>query len=544
MTIPTGCMLVDADGTRHSYTGNISFYSWGTIGVMHTTDGSFIDYTYQTGTNGVITWAQAKLPNGTVVTYGAYSQAGGGVFPTSIEDANGNVISISYVNNAGPRIQTIVDTLGRVINFHYNANNLLTAVTGPGLNGTTRTLVRLHYHQHTINPGFNGMTIGVRDYFPWVLDAIYYPGTNSGYWFNDSDSYSSYGMIAKVVQQRGMGFSASSLNDMGTVTQGSLISKEQYNYPLTPNYTLTDAPTYTSLVETWSRDGTNVDTATTGFAVNQNPTPPAPSTTTITLPNGTKRKQYSINAPGQWNDGLFYEAETYVTEGQVLEREKIFWEPGAYDSRRQTRVETTDERGQMTATEYSYGSYNQVTEMRDYNYGGTALLRATRTTYQNSANYTNRHIFNLPLIVDVFAADNVTRVSRTEYQYDGQTLTDAPGVYMHDETHNPYAPLYEQCDCYMWDHWMIECLQWNCNWYSNYNPATDYRGNVTQITSYANAASLTGPVTETRRYDITGNMVKSSNTCCQETSYGYSVNTQYGYPHSRLVALQPTHTHN
>jgi RHS repeat-associated protein len=534
MTIPTGCMLVDADGTRHSYTGNISFYSWGTVGVMHTTDGSLIDYTYQTGTNGVMVWAQAKYPNGTIVNFGAYSQAGGGLFPTWIEDANGNIVSIAYVNNAGPRISAVVDTMGRVVNFHYNAANLLTAITGPGLNGGTRTLVRLHYHQHTINPGFNGMSIAVRDYYPWVLDAIYYPGNNTGYWLNDSDSYSSYGMLAKVVEQRGMGFSASSLNDMGTVSQGSMTRKEEYNYPLTPNYSLQDAPTYTSMVETWSRDGTNVDTATTGYVVDENPTPPTPRTTVVTLPNGTKRKQFSVNAPGSWDDGLFYEDHTYVTEGVILEKNKIFWEPGAYNSRRQTRIEKTDERGQMTATEYSYGSsYNQVTEVRDYDYGGTSLLRATRTTYQNSSNYTNRHIFNLPLTVDIFAADNVTRVSRTEYQYDGQTLTDTPGVTMHDETHNPYGPLYEQCDCYQWDYWMIECLQWNCWYYSNYNPATDYRGNVTQVTNYADAASLTSPVTETRRYDITGNMVTSSTACCQQTTFGYSVNTQYAYPHSQ-----------
>lgn len=72
----------------------------------------------------MITSAQAKLSNGTVINDSAYSQSGGGVFPTSIEDANGNFIYITNVNNAGPRIQTISDTLGRVINFHYDSNNL------------------------------------------------------------------------------------------------------------------------------------------------------------------------------------------------------------------------------------------------------------------------------------------------------------------------------------------------------------------------------------------------------------------------------------
>jgi len=531
MTINSGCMLVDPDGTRHSYTGTITFYSWGTIGVMRTTDGSFIDYTYQTGTNGVITWAQAKLPNGTVITYGAYSQAGGGVFPTFIEDANGNFITITYVNNAGPRIQTVSDTAGRSINFHYNGNSLLTAITAPGLSGSTRTLARFHYHQHALSFGFSGsLSATVRDYYPWLIDAIYFPATGSGYWLNDSDSYSSYGMLAKVVEQRNMGFSASSLTDMGTVTQGTLTRSEIYNYPLTPNYSLTDAPTYTTMVESWSRDGTNIDSATTSYDVNENANP---RSIIITLPNGTKTKQLSYNAPGQWNDGLVYYDETYVTAGQPLQKSNSYWQPGAYDSPRPTRVEKIDERNQTTAVEFSYGSvYNQVTDIREYNYGGTTLLRSTRTQYQNSANYTNRHIFSLPLVVETYDPNNV-RLSRTEYQYDGQTLTDAPGVVMHDETHNPYGPQYEQCDCYQWDYWMIDCLQWNCYWVSNYNPATDYRGNVTQITVYADGTNMTGAISETRRYDITGNMITTSTSCCQQTSFGYTADTQFAYPQSR-----------
>jgi RHS repeat-associated protein len=531
MTINSGCMLVDADGTRHGYTGQITFYSWGTVGVMHTTDGSFIDYTYQTGTNGVITWAQAKLPNGTIINYGAYSQSGGGVFPTSIEDANGNMISITYVNNAGPRIQVIYDTLGRVVNFHYNANNLLTAVTAPGLGGGTRTLVRLHYHQHTLasNPGFSGLSVSIRDYFPWVLDGIYYPATNTGFWLNDSDSYSSYGMLAKVVEQRNMGFSASSLNDMGTITQGSTTRTDTYNYPLTAG-SLTDAPTYTTLIESWSRDGTNFDSATTGYEVYEQE---SPRRVIITLPNGTKSKQLSYNAPGQWNDGVAYYDEVYVTAGQPLQSSSSTWQLGAYGAPRPLRIEKTDERGQTTAVEFSYGSvYNQVTDVREYNYGGTSLLRSVRTQYQNSASYTNNHIFNLPLSVEVYDPSNA-RLSRTEYQYDTQTLSDAPGVYMHDESHNPYAPSWEQCDCYQWDYWMIDCLQWNCYWVSNYNPATDYRGNVTQITVYADGPNLGGAITENRNYDITGNVIKSSSSCCEQTSYTYTTDTQYALPQAK-----------
>jgi len=33
----------------------------------------------------------------------------------------------------------------RVIQFYYDSNNLLTAITAPGFDGSTRTAVRLHY---------------------------------------------------------------------------------------------------------------------------------------------------------------------------------------------------------------------------------------------------------------------------------------------------------------------------------------------------------------------------------------------------------------
>jgi len=529
ISINNGCMLIDADGTRHSYTGTIQFFNWGTIGTFHTTDGSFIDYTYTTGTNGIITSASAQLPDGTVITYGAHSTPGGGVFPTSITDANGNVITITYVSNSGPRIQTVTDTLGRVLNFYYNPSNLLTAITAPGLTSGTRTLARFHYHQLALSYGFSGLTASVRDGNPWVVDAIYYPGTNTGYWLNDSDSYSSYGMLAKVVQERNMGFSASSLTDMGTVSQGSITRTETYNYPLTANFSLTDAPTFTTLIDSWSRDGTNFDSATTTYEVHQNDNP---RMTIVTQPNGTKSKQLSYNAPNQYNDGLVYHDETYVVDGQPLQSSDAYWQPGAYDSARPWKVEKTDERGQKVSTEFSYGTvYNQVTEVRDYDYGGTTLLRKTVTDYQNSTNYTSRHIFNLPLSVEVRNPSNVT-LSRTEYQYDGQTLTDAPSVGMHNDAYNPYAPQWEQCDCWQWDEWQINCLQWNCYYVSNYNPATDYRGNLTQMTNYSDGTALTGPITETRRYDITGNMLTKSAIAGEQTTFNYTIDTQFAYPAS------------
>jgi RHS repeat-associated protein len=524
-----GSMIVEQDGTRRPFTGQITNYGYGISFNGHTVDGSLIDYSTWVNSSGVMTFGEIDLPNGTQLH--CYATGPGGVYPTSITDAQGNVVTIAYVNNTGPKISYISDTMGRLINFHYDSLGLLTAITAPGFNGgAARPLVRLTYQQMGLNFGFAYPAVQstvVRDYYPYMLKAIYYPANNTGYWFGDSDSYSGYGMLAKVVEQRGMSFSGAAYTVQGTITPGSLTRQEQYNYPLTPNYSLSDAPTYTSCTETWSRDGTNFDTATTTYEVFESS---SPRTVTVTLPNGSKTKQFSHNLPGNALDGLVYQDQILNSSNTVLQSSYVYWQAGSYDSPRPYRVETTNELNQMNATEYSYGTqFNQVTDIREYDFGG-ALLRSRRTTYENGSNYMTRRIRNLPLTVDLYGPDNVTRVARTEYQYDGQTLQNAPDVTQHSTNHDPYAPQYEVCDCYQYDYWQIDCIQWSCYWTSDYNPITDYRGNVTQITTYADAANLTGAIVETRRYDITGNLVKATSSCCDETSFTYTDAMQYSAP--------------
>ena len=92
----------------------------------------------------------------------------------------------------------------------------------------------------------------------------------------------------------------------------------------------------------------------------------------------------------------------------------------------------------------------------------------------------------------MYGPDNVTRLARTEYQYDGQPLADTPGVIMHDESFNPNAQsILIPGNCY-WD--CPDMCYYVCDpdlLGNPYNPATDYRGNVTQVTTYANGQNLT-----------------------------------------------------
>ena len=534
-----GTILIDADGTRHGFNGTATGPIANSSFSGRTNDGSFIDYSC-VRQNGVITYGSATHPNGTRVYYGAFGD--GAVYPTFVIDPNGNYINVAYRNNAGPQIDSITDTLGRVITFYYNANNLLTAITAPGYNGVgTRTLVRLHYQQQSVAPSFSGLNVLVRaPSTRWLLDAIYYPATSTGYWFNDTDSFlATYGTIAKVEEQRGMTLSSSGLSDMGTVSAGTMTSRAVYGWQTT----LTDAPTYTTLTESWAY----MDTApaVTNYAINQISTP---RTSTITLPNGVKSIQYSHNAPGQSYDGMIFKDETYDTDGTtLLVRNEVNWVTGDYNSARPTYTKTTTRQGTSyvtTGTEYSYQaspSFNQVTEIRNYDYGydpqGTnTLLRKTATQYENSANYTNRHIFNLPKVVTVYSGTGA-RVAQTEYQYDGVTLQNTPSVVQHLDESNPYAAPVTQPGHYITQ--CTGCPPCSCvpvwippSTSSPYKPETDYRGNITQIKKYADAAALDQPtaVVETRTYDITGNMVKNASACCEETSFEFTTGTQYAYP--------------
>jgi YD repeat-containing protein len=271
MGVTSGAMMVDADGTRHSYSGTLTPLGNGAFFFTgHTSDGTFIDYSF-TLNDGAPWSGTANLPNGTQVLYGAQGDAA--VYPTRITDAQGNYITITYRNNHGPKIETITDTMGRVVTFQYDSSERLISIKTPNINSNgQRTWVRLHYRQIALNtsftPGIQGM-VRNNDYWPWVLDAIYYPGTNTGYWFGDADSYSTYGMLAKVIEQRGMSWSASA-EEQGTITQGQMTKQALYNYPLTTTnetgrtngLNLSDAPTYTELRENWaeSDDGEAITT--------------------------------------------------------------------------------------------------------------------------------------------------------------------------------------------------------------------------------------------------------------------------------------------
>jgi RHS repeat-associated protein len=521
-----GDMIVDSDGTRHPFAGTAYNYGYPmpTAFNLHTTDGTMISYNvnhvYSQGVR-TFTGAIAYYPNGTIVRYMA-PDGDTVLYPSAIEDRLGNEIIINYLfdNYTNPRIESVVDNLGRAILFHYDASNfnLLTSITASGLpdangNIVARTLVRLHYKQLDLmrsgSYGFaTGMNPLVRSQVINVIDAIYYPSLNTGYWFGDSDSYSSYGMIRKVIQQTGMGFTTSTgspLNEQGIVTPGTMTRQLVYDYPTSPNSTLTDAPTYTILSDDWVGNDTG-SAAVTHYNIGNAATP---RTTTINRPDGSYSVENAYNYsslpnsdPDKFKDGLVYETKLYDVNNRLLGKKTITWEQGELDSPRPHRIEMLDEAGQVTATEYSYGTHNQTSEVREYDYGGSNVLRITRTEYQNyDSIFPYRFLTGIPKTIEIYAGDGTTRLSRVDYFYEAHFTLD-------------YGDVIAGKGC--------------CG---------TTAGNPTRIVTYADAAGLTRPITQNLAYDTLGNIVSVATTCsdgtqCEQSTYAFTPETQYAYPSS------------
>lgn len=532
-----GFTLTDMDGTRRAlvYT---SAYNY------HTTDGSFIRY------YGAGSWGVLYYPNGTIAYYGA---GGGGyrLYPTQIVDRNGNYILISYVNSVGPKISTITDTVGRYINFYYASNGDLVTITRPGLGTSDLQTIRFYYTDVTLGSGLFDSNINVSSPSSvHTLEYIYLPtsseanGAHTGYKFE----YSPYGMVRRLTEYRGMTASTTSTTTAGTVSlSGAVISAQTtYNYPDSAQ-ALTEVPTYSRRTDDWAGRTTSMNGGAPyyDFSVNE-----STGISSVTAPAGTIYETHSIVNAGQWNDGLV--SDTYVKNGSTTYAQ-THWDWELDSNNRNPRVyqiRSTDTPAGLTkATVLTYTSYNNVSVVseRDITTDGSVSsteLRRTEATFVTSSSYINRHLLHLPSIVKVFPGGSSTPSSRVDYTYDNYgtshaNMTSRDDIIMHDPAYDPFQETQESCDwvCREWDHWWVNCIdwQWECTYYNPYDANTDYRGNVTTVTGYADAANASGAINHSTTYDIAGNVTTADVDCCQTKSISYTDNPNtytYAFPTS------------
>lgn len=376
-----------------------------------------------------------------------------------------------------------------------------------------------------------------------MLRYVYFPGTKTGYEY-DYSTY--YGMIYKITSLAGMQVTTNSLTDTGSVLNTLDIEAAwtKYNYPGTdtepPSPTLTDMPKYNKRIDEWVGRTGGGPSPETYFNVVED-AGNFKRTTTITSPDLTVSETIANLKPGSWDDGLIKETTIKNSGGQTMSRNAMTWEqgPAGAGGRMNPRVKQVDVTNDVNLTkatvlEYvdlsgAVCQYNNVCQVKEYDFAsaGAALLRNTVTTYETGANYINNRQLNLVKSVKVIVGG--TTVSRTEYSYDTQPLTTYTNITNFDRAYNPATgspTTFCEPGC-------NSGTRGDCCWtIPGYNNATTYRGNVTQVKRWADAANDNDPLADITviRYDIAGNVVETTANCCQMKRWVYNSTNQFAYP--------------
>lgn len=575
-------LQIDPDGTRRVFSGSVTTGTHEVNFLGQSTDGSLIKAAVQTvGQTGNLpnicpSSLNAKFyyPNGTTVSYNAVRDPAGGpdcgseftLVPSQVKDKHGNYISIVNHHRSLPNtplspgkfIDYIVDTLGRIYKFNYTeqaGRHYLTSISGPGIkdeNGlvTERTFARFNYKDHNLTYNFSGLTPKVRDNnnMVKVLSSVYYPGTNTGYWFGDADSYSPYGMIRKVQEHKGMGFDPAT----GSILAGQVTRERVYSYPTDTVTALTDMPEFNTVSETWDGMENPNSPAITEYIVDWNS---SPRTTTVLAPyQSGKTKEYSFNNssysqtdPNKLLDGVAFKTEFYDGNGALVSKDEIDWVIGNGMPRPNSVTHTEFVNGSSLtkkSVNVSFGPYNRVLEMHETGYNGE-ILRVHKTQYQDindnyptATGHTSPRLVNLPTVVEVFDGNN-NRIDYTKYTYDA-----VPQV-------NPFPPRPGSPGEYE--------IPPNFNYWGNFGshgwlPV----GNLSKTIKYSDvtSSSLGGEISDLQIYDRVGNVIsyKPSAAVANTSSSYFTASTAYAYPEtlvegnesvaSAKISLSTTYDYN
>ena len=141
-------------------------------------------------------------------------------------------------------------------------------------------------------------------------------------------------------------------------------------------------------------------------------------------------------------------------------------------------------------TEYTYGSYSNLTQIQDWKYYTGSLPtnadRTTTITYLNGTAYINANILNRPASVTVANSSSST-VAFTAYAYDQGSLTSVTGIENHDDT--------------------------------NYGTSHTVRGNLTEVDRYSASSAYVSSYTS---YDMTGQPYTTTDPNGNVTTFSYT----------------------
>ncbi|HJQ24610.1 MAG TPA: Ig-like domain-containing protein, partial [Blastocatellia bacterium] len=503
---PGNRLLIQPDGSRiHLQTYyDSSSGKW----AFQSTDNSFLWMSSSDNLN---------YPDGTVVKY---TKPNNRLVPTTIIDANGNIINIAYKTFSSGTfpfrwaIDYIYDTLGRYIQFNYDpTTHYLTSITAPDQGTGTRTLVQIDYQTITLQYSFkstltvNAPTTGSQID---VVKRIYYPQTGRGYVFPD---YNSYGMARRVSTRIGMTPSG----------DGTEVAYTYYNYVDTSNQVgaLNDAPQYTTRSEWWqgkTDDSGNPTAATTDYTYARTSGTDgggyATEIDTATSQNGNLQiiTTTGNDASNPTDLGHVVSIEYKDLANHSLKKITNTYVAGP-DAGYQIDTTTTAVDGSPAMkTSFTYGNYGRVSTVDEYGYTAS-VQRRTSYSYLDTASYISSSLKQLVTEVEVYDGGNLTTpVAKTAYAYDNYNITGGM------QNQSPLPPNHNE----------------------NYGTTQTVRGNVTTVTSWSDIAADTS-IVRNRKYDIFGNVVRADVSCCQVKNFTFSdATTHYSQPDSVVDGTEGT----
>ncbi|MCW5955995.1 MAG: RHS repeat protein [Pyrinomonadaceae bacterium] len=555
--------LTDPDGTRHQFACTATTPIPGTFQSRctrySTSDGTRIEvagkaYTdnpnnspYPYTANYPSAYWETTLPGGTKVWYTGGNGTGESRkhYPYKIRDRNGNILRITYKNDQSGRIDYITDTLNRLIKFYYendsNGNpDKLIAISIPGL-GTNEEIqtVRFYYETVALNSAgkFTGQITAPSSIR--VLRWVFMPSTKTAFKYEYN---SNYGMIKKIERRVGVTVSdPTSTTAMGSVTnEGAWAASTEYNYP-DGTTALSDVPKYSKRTDDWYGKTSSI-----------------PAETYYDVPEPSGGIQISRITVVDSNFNIETETKANAATGMIMESSiKKIWGPaGQYTTlmakneytwsanRNLTKLETTNESGLKKKTEFEYDQYNNQTLIKEYDYypssGSPALLRTTEMTYETGSGWINKNLTGL--VKSVRSIVNNVTVSKSLFEYDhngnDSTLThrDDINIATHDTYYNPAHPAWDEEICPYSSG--SECTIIH---HDGYDSTSAYRGNLTKVTGFADATLTTDANADVTdyNYDIAGNTVSATLSCCQLKTIAYDKANEYAFPISETKGSSP-----
>lgn len=470
------------------------------------------------------------FPNGT-----KYRVENGNV--TLITDRNGNKTAIEYstisYRGLGSQVTKITDSLGREIYISYSST--ATTITKKGTAGEDR-VIQINYANKPLRSDHSAQTL--RQLFP----SITWCATQNGCAITGVDntytevgvtsvdlpngqsyefSYDPYGEVARIDLPTGGAFEYDYIGQFGSYSsQGEIItnyvSSGLNDWAISRRVSKQRIYNTGNLLQTettYTNDGSpgiNIKTRNASSALLAHSRVQFQGAAIDSFGSGRTPVTYDPQF-----EGRPLVRDEYDLSGNILRTQEFTWEQTGSSSKPEN--ERLDEKqltlvdANLVASEtYEYDSYGNTTDVREYDYGSGqagSFLRRTHTDFVTSSNYVSdsgpfiRRLPSQNWVSSDSAGSN--KVSLIQFEYDD---------YSSNSTH---AGLISRSSVTGHDS-------------TNYGTGFAYRGNVTAVTTYSNAASQSGAVTVYSQYDILGNVVKAKDANGNVSTISYDDN--FGSP--------------